>query len=926
MRRRALSILFLSLTLFLPSVGRGQIHKSVNPTSARIGDTVTWTLSAMAGPDSVGDLYDSGATWGGSWTDQVTGNNAWGVSGGALWYAPSACVSEGNYPQYINNGVMVGNAEFYYETLIPPIGCQPQEDSELIFRNVACNRYFMVRLDHYLGSDGCPVNSTSKLFYDKVTPLTAQGVCTPGVSSGIFEDAVASANVSCVVKNTWYSVRVRSCGATLRAKTWLAGTSEPMGWQLEAVDSALTTYTSGNFGFQANQGQTAFRNMTVSSIASQGVTVTDSVPSCLTSVAVVGAPSKGTFGLSGNNVTWNVGTMSPCESPATLTLSSVVGSCLVGSSVTNLATDGTKTAYASVSIRSSTPSIQITKSITASAPYTTGNISVQVQVCNIGTETADSVTVRDYVTTGWQNLSWCGPYSSYTQVVDGATVTIGRFMNWSVTAALMTVDNLPGGSCVPVTFCMTDLNVAAHSCVTILDHAEANYEGMTVTSAQLGVNYPCLVTTTWTPTPTPTPTDTFTMTPTKTSTPTGSPTPSGTLGYTLTKSLLSPASGIVTGNGPITFALQLCTSGSGTLGSGVSLSGSVTLAASEMITLVDNLTMNYANLWNHNGYGVPGNLYSNSSGWFNGVQVTFNALPGGFSGGSAGLTLQLTNLVGGTCVTLYDVYQENNYANHLSPCAAVTNWASIAGSAPVSALPVTVSYSCPLSGTPTPSFTTTSTPTHTWTVSVSLTPTRTTTPTPTFTLTRTPTMTITTTQTPTRTATLTATRTMTQTLTLTSTFTRTPTTTPSPTPTRTYTQTPIYTWTPTLSWTYTTTRTSTPTPTPSSVVSVVPGDSPTPDPWVWGGTRKTFVYPSPARGPWTHVAYRMKRSGRVHLRVWNAAAEKVAEVMEDKPSGPQTSVLTVRDYAPGVYIYRVILRYDSGMVEKLPIDRFVVAR
>jgi len=70
----------------------------------------------------------------------------------------------------------------------------------------------------------------------------------------------------------------------------------------------------------------------------------------------------------------------------------------------------------------------------------------------------------------------------------------------------------------------------------------------------------------------------------------------------------------------------------------------------------------------------------------------------------------------------------------------------------------------------------------------------------------------------------------------------------------------------------------------------------------------------------------MKRPGRVHLRVWNAAAEKVAEVVEEKPAGPQTSVLTVRDYAPGVYIYRVILRYDSGVVEKLSADRFVVTR
>jgi hypothetical protein len=80
----------------------------------------------------------------------------------------------------------------------------------------------------------------------------------------------------------------------------------------------------------------------------------------------------------------------------------------------------------------------------------------------------------------------------------------------------------------------------------------------------------------------------------------------------------------------------------------VSLSGSVTLAASEIDHLGRlNLTMNYANLWNHNGYGVPGNLYSNSSGWFNGVQRHVQRVAGGFSGGSAGLTLQSRTWSGG---------------------------------------------------------------------------------------------------------------------------------------------------------------------------------------------------------------------------------------------------------------------------------------
>jgi hypothetical protein len=240
-----------------------------------------------------------------------------------LWYAPTNCVSIGDYPQYINTGVVVGDAEFSYDTQIPSIGCQPQEDSVLIFRNIACNRYFMIRLDHFLGKDGCAAdgNDRSKLFYDKTTPATAEGVCTPGVISGTFVGQAGEADISCVVKNTWYSMRVRACGATILARAWQTGTTEPGAWQLSTTDSALVTYPTGNFGFQANQGQTAFRNMTVSSIGTQSVTVTDNVNACMSGVAVVGA-SAGTYTVSGNNLTWNVGTMGPCNPPKTMTLRS----------------------------------------------------------------------------------------------------------------------------------------------------------------------------------------------------------------------------------------------------------------------------------------------------------------------------------------------------------------------------------------------------------------------------------------------------------------------------------------------------------------------------------------------------------------------------------------------------------------------------
>jgi len=88
----------------------------------------------------------------------------------------------------------------------------------------------------------------------------------------------------------------------------------------------------------------------------------------------------------------------------------------------------------------------------------------------------------------------------------------------------------------------------------------------------------------------------------------------------------------------------------------------------------------------------------------------------------------------------------------------------------------------------------------------------------------------------------------------------------------------------------------------------------------------TYIYPSPVKGPYCTIAYNPRGSGRVRIRVWNAAGEWAAEVVEYKSAGPQCSRLSVCDYAPGVYLYRVLFEYDSGVREKLSPVRFVVSR
>jgi hypothetical protein len=99
--------------------------------------------------------------------------------------------------------------------------------------------------------------------------------------------------------------------------------------------------------------------------------VTDSLPSFLTSVAVVGAPPRKRSGLPGTRhvVCWDDVSF---ESLATLTLSSVSGIPFGGLFGHLHGTDGTMAAYASFRSDQAHPQSRYTKSITASAHNTKG--------------------------------------------------------------------------------------------------------------------------------------------------------------------------------------------------------------------------------------------------------------------------------------------------------------------------------------------------------------------------------------------------------------------------------------------------------------------------------------------------------------------------------------------------------------------------
>lgn len=147
--------------------------------------------------------------------------------------------------------------------------------------------------------------------------------------------------------------------------------------------------------------------------------------------------------------------------------------------------------------------------------------------------------------------------------------------------------------------------------------------------------------------------------------------------------------------------------------------------------------------------------------------------------------------------------------------------------------------------------------------------------------------------------------------------------------TATITPTPTYTITPTVSQTATISPTNTITPTITETATITPTISPTPTttPWaVPGGD--VIVFPNPAAGDSVTFMYSLGEPSDVDIDVYNLLGYKVAH-LEDKNKAAlinRRTTWSIKDLAPGVYLYQVTIRSQSGQVQKNKIRRLVITK
>jgi hypothetical protein len=150
---------------------------------------------------------------------------------------------------------------------------------------------------------------------------------------------------------------------------------------------------------------------------------------------------------------------------------------------------------------------------------------------------------------------------------------------------------------------------------------------------------------------------------------------------------------------------------------------------------------------------------------------------------------------------------------------------------------------------------------------------------------------------------------------------------PSVTRTTTPTAVPTRTPTPTPTQSATTTVTSTASPTARATSSPTATQTPTTivEPGLQGNeylrTHEVLAFPNPAHNV-VMFAWNYANAEKVRIDVYNLVGNRVGQVMSYHPDGQHTAWV-VKDIAPGIYLYRIVLTLD-GKEKILPVRKVAI--
>jgi hypothetical protein len=274
------------------------LAKSVTPSTAVAGDTLTYTLGYTAAGQALWEYENfNGGTVPAGWVPVPDGatNATWSAAGGYL----QSVGSLGSFFPGIKNTNMapIHDAVYIYDT-------QVRSDSNFF------DSVFRFNID--------PANDNN--FYMAVLETDNQWLNIYRQPSHSSVCLVSNPNGVNLLSDTWYTVKIEVICNLFKVKVWPRDSTEPPNWSATGTDS---TYSAGGLvGFQVDNGPSYYDNLKVFSLqAGTNVRVWDTVPAGTTYVPGSCAGGAG-CSESGGVITWPVG--GACSNSGTLTFKASV--------------------------------------------------------------------------------------------------------------------------------------------------------------------------------------------------------------------------------------------------------------------------------------------------------------------------------------------------------------------------------------------------------------------------------------------------------------------------------------------------------------------------------------------------------------------------------------------------------------------------
>lgn len=249
------------------------IAKSVLPTSAVAGDTLTYTLAYTMSGESMVEYQNFNAPGiPAGWTN--FGGGTWSTAAG---YFQQTATGLPGFPKYMDSLMApVHDAVYIVDMKISSL-CALQ-DAVMLFNAAADGSTgYQVRVS----SDSKDI-AIDKLGVPQATANTPHGLD--------------------IVTEVWYTVKVEIVCNVIKAKVWPRGAVEPGSWDINWTDAANSYPGTGIVGFQANKDPVAADNLKVFSLqAGTNVRLWDTIPTGSTYIA----GSCGGCTVAGSTLTWN---------------------------------------------------------------------------------------------------------------------------------------------------------------------------------------------------------------------------------------------------------------------------------------------------------------------------------------------------------------------------------------------------------------------------------------------------------------------------------------------------------------------------------------------------------------------------------------------------------------------------------------------